>query len=135
MASQAVGERRMAEKEVYLSVHISTKIEDLVNTDYQAKRQNVTDYTDVSPGQKVARTQHFAGMVTYLAVDGVSDGQHRERDMDGDDVDRQRQPWAVRFSLTMHALNPGVQIGFRWLTRIAVLVAVWRTPEVMSWLR
>ena len=57
--------------------------------------------------------------------------------MDGEDngdVARHRQPWAVRFSLTMHALNPGVQIGFRWLTRIAVLVALWRTPEAVSWL-
>lgn len=53
--------------------------------------------------------------------------------MDGD-ADLQRQPWAVRFSLTMHALNPGVQIGFRWLTRVVVLVALWRTPEALSWL-
>ncbi len=54
--------------------------------------------------------------------------------MDGDEVDRQRLPWAARFSLTMHALNPGVQIGFQWLMRIAVVVAVWRTPELVSWL-
>jgi hypothetical protein len=59
---------------------------------------------------------------------------HRERDMDGDEVDRQRQPWAVRFSLTMNALNTGMQIGFQWLTRLMVLVAVWRTPEALSWL-
>lgn len=54
--------------------------------------------------------------------------------MDGDEVDRRRLPWAARFSLTMHALNPGVQIVFRWLTRLAVLVAVCRTPELVSWL-
>jgi hypothetical protein len=57
--------------------------------------------------------------------------------MDGEDrgdIDRQRQPWAVRFSLTMHMLNPGVQIGFRWLTRLAVLVALFRAPELVSWL-
>ncbi len=54
--------------------------------------------------------------------------------MGDNDVDRQQLPWAVKFSVTMHALNPGVQIGFRWLTRIAVLVAVWRTPEMVSWL-
>jgi hypothetical protein len=53
--------------------------------------------------------------------------------MDSKDVDRQRQPWAVRFSLTMLALNPGVQIAFRWLTRAVVLVALWRTPEALSW--
>lgn len=53
--------------------------------------------------------------------------------MDGD-VDRQRQPWAVRFSLIMYALNPGVQVVFQWLTRLAVLVAVWRIPEALSWL-
>lgn len=57
-----------------------------------------------------------------------------EFDMGRDEVDRRRQSWAVRFSLTMHILNPGVQIGFRWLTRIAVLVAVWRSSEVVSWL-
>ena len=50
------------------------------------------------------------------------------------EVERLRQPWAVRFSLTMHTLNPGVQIGFQWLTRLAVVVVVWRSPEVLSWL-
>jgi hypothetical protein len=50
--------------------------------------------------------------------------------MDSEDVERQQQPWAVRFGLTMYALNPGVQIGFRWLTRA---VALWRTSEVLSW--
>lgn len=54
--------------------------------------------------------------------------------MGGHDVDRRQQPLAVRFSETMGALNPGVLIGFRWLTRIAVLVALWRTPEAVSWL-
>jgi hypothetical protein len=58
--------------------------------------------------------------------------------MDGDvgagDSDCRRPRWAVRFSLAMYALNPGVQIGFRWLTRVAVLVAVWRTPDVVAWL-
>jgi hypothetical protein len=34
----------------------------------------------------------------------------------------------------MHALNPGVLIGFRWVTRVVVLVAVWRAPEALSWL-
>lgn len=29
-------------------------------------------------------------------------------DMDGDEIDRQRLPRAIRFSLTMHALNPGM---------------------------
>jgi hypothetical protein len=57
----------------------------------------------------------------------------RERDMDGGGIDRQWQSWADRFSLTMLALNPGVQIGFRWLTRVAVLLALWRTPELVSW--
>jgi hypothetical protein len=59
---------------------------------------------------------------------------HRERDMDENEVGRQGQPWAFRFSLTMYALNPGVQVGFQWLTRLAVLVAVWRTPEALSWM-
>lgn len=54
--------------------------------------------------------------------------------MDAEDSERQRQLRAVRFSLTMHAPNPGVQIGFRWLTRAVVLVALWRTPDVVSWL-
>jgi hypothetical protein len=54
--------------------------------------------------------------------------------MDGNEADRQRQPWAVRFSLTMHALNPGVLIVFRWLTRVVVLVALWRSPDALSWL-
>jgi hypothetical protein len=59
--------------------------------------------------------------------------------MDGEDIDRQRPSWAVRFSLTMHALNPGVQILVRWLRWIVVLiamvVAIWRAPEALSWLR
>ena len=54
--------------------------------------------------------------------------------MDENEVGRQGQPWAFRFSLTMYALNPGVQVGFQWLTRLAVLVAVWRTPEALSWM-
>lgn len=51
--------------------------------------------------------------------------------------DNQRPPplWAAKFSLTMHTLNPGMQILFRWLTRIVVLVAVLRAPEALSWLR
>jgi hypothetical protein len=55
--------------------------------------------------------------------------------MDAERFDRQRQPLATRFSLTMHALNPGVQIGFHWLTRTTVLITVWRVPELVSWLR
>jgi len=55
--------------------------------------------------------------------------------MDGKDMSRWRPTWAVRFSLTMHTLNPGVQIGLRWLTRVVVLVAVWRVSEALSWLR
>ena len=54
--------------------------------------------------------------------------------MGGKDVDRPR-PWAVRFSLTMHALNPGVIILFRWARWVVVLVAAWRAPEAVSaWL-
>lgn len=55
--------------------------------------------------------------------------------MGGEEIDRRRLSWAVRFSLTMHALNPGVLIMFRWLTRVAVLVAMWRVLEALSWLR
>jgi hypothetical protein len=67
-------------------------------------------------------------------MDARCAGLGRERDMDGGGIDRQRQSWAERFSLTMHALNPGVQVGFQWLTRLVVLVALWRTPELVSWL-
>lgn len=58
--------------------------------------------------------------------------------MDREEIDRHRLPWAVRFSLTMHALNPGVLILLVWLRWIVVLiamvVAVWRAPEALSWL-
>jgi hypothetical protein len=40
------------------------------------------------------------------------------------DDDPHKPPvWAVRFSATMAALNPGVLIMLRWLTRIAWLAA------------
>jgi len=55
--------------------------------------------------------------------------------MDGEDIDRPRSPWAVRFSLTMAALDPGVRVLFRWLRWAVVLVALWRAPEALSWLR
>lgn len=55
--------------------------------------------------------------------------------MDGEDNDRRRPAWAVRFSVTMLALNPGVRILLRWLTALMVLVTVWRLPEALSWLR
>jgi len=49
--------------------------------------------------------------------------------MDTEGSDRHQQPWAIRFSLTMHALNPGMRIGFKWLNHLAVLAAVSRIPE------
>jgi hypothetical protein len=55
--------------------------------------------------------------------------------MDGEDSDRPRPCWAVRFSLTLAALNPGVLILLRWVRWVVVLVALWRTPgAVSSWL-
>jgi hypothetical protein len=65
----------------------------------------------------------------------VTGSRHGERTVDGDDAQPQRPPWAVRFSLTMHALNPGVLILFRWLRWIVVLVTLWRVPEALAWLR
>jgi hypothetical protein len=55
--------------------------------------------------------------------------------MDGEEIDRQSLPRAVRFSLTMAALDPGARVLFRWLRWAVVLVAAWRVPEVLSWLR
>jgi len=79
----------------------------------------------------------ICGELTRSAV-ALQKFRRWERDMDGNDIDRQRLPWAVRFSLTMHALNPGVQILLRWLRWIVVLigmvVAVWSAPGALSWL-
>lgn len=55
--------------------------------------------------------------------------------MDGEEIDRQRLSWAVRFSLTMAALDPGARILFRWLRWAVVLVVLWRVPGALSWLR
>lgn len=55
--------------------------------------------------------------------------------MGGEDVDRPKPPRSVRFSLTMAALDPGARILFRWLRWVVVLVAAWRVPEALSWLR
>ena len=55
--------------------------------------------------------------------------------MDGGEIERARPSWAVRFSLTMLALNPGISILLSWLARIVVFIAVLRAPEVVaSWL-
>jgi hypothetical protein len=55
--------------------------------------------------------------------------------MDGEDIDRRRPAWAVKFSVTMLALNPGVRVLIRWLTGVMALVTVWRLPEALAWLR
>jgi hypothetical protein len=48
-------------------------------------------------------------------------------------TDPERRPSrAERFSAVMAALDPGVQIIFRWLLNIATLVAVAHAPEVLS---
>jgi hypothetical protein len=53
---------------------------------------------------------------------------------DTENVDGSRPSWAIRFSVTMAALDPGVRVLVRWLHWVVVLVAVWRAPEMMSWL-
>jgi len=57
------------------------------------------------------------------------------RKINSQEVSRPKPPRAVRFSLTMVALDPGARILIRWLRWVVVLVAAWRVPEVLSWLR
>jgi hypothetical protein len=59
-------------------------------------------------------------------------------DTDPHDDDLQKPPaWAIRFSVTMDALNPGALIMLRWLTRIvwlaAPLIAVLHTGASVQW--
>jgi hypothetical protein len=52
--------------------------------------------------------------------------------MDGEEIDRQRLPRAVRFSLPMHELNHGVLILFRWPTLgCGDSRVVWRAAGVL----
>jgi hypothetical protein len=55
--------------------------------------------------------------------------------MNGEEASRPKPPRAVRFSLTMAALDPGVRMLFRWLRWTVALVVLWRVPEALSWLR
>jgi hypothetical protein len=53
---------------------------------------------------------------------------------DTDNADGSQPSWAIRFSMTMAALDPGVRVLVRWLRWAVVLVAVWRAPEMAAWL-
>jgi hypothetical protein len=55
--------------------------------------------------------------------------------VDGDEIDRRRPLWALRFSVIMLTLNPGVRVLFRWLAGVMVLITAWRIPEALAWLQ